>query len=682
MNLITKLKKTVLVLPLLAVVACGNNSTPSATIASDDSHSHAGHFHPLGNQPSSYTINIRNEAYKLLPFDDVRDMEDNKRGLIAVPSFTKIMADAGHVAWDMESYEWLLEEGAEFDSIHPSLQRQAILNMAYGLYEVIPGNIYQVRGFDLANISFIKGSTGWIIYDVGTTAETARAALNFINEQLGERPVSAVIISHPHGDHFGGIRGVVSEEDVISGRVPIYAPESFLEHAVSENVYAGNAMSRRFQYQYGSHLPRSPYGHVDQAIGKNTPNGNPGLIPPTRSITRTMDERVIDGVRMIFQLTPGTEAPEEMNTYFPDLKALWGAENMVATIHNIYTLRGAQVRDALAWSHYLNETLYAFGQDAEVLFASHSWPRFGNDRVIEHIKTQRDAYAHLNNEVLRHANQGITINEIHNVYKVPASLQNSWSARSYHGSERHNSRAIIQRYLGFWDANPTTLMPLSPADSAPLYVEMMGGAQKIINKSKELYKQGKYLEMTELLNKVVYAEPSNTAAKNLLADAFEQLGYQMESTSLRNSFLAGANELRSGMPKGPSINSASLDVVRSMPTQLWLEFLAIRLDGSKVADLSFTMNITTTDNGEYFVWELSNSTLTSLPGFHSKNPTHTFTATRAELNRVFMGEIAPRTLVDEGKGQLTGDIEILTKLFAAMDTFSPDFEILPGTKNR
>ena len=312
------------------------------------------HFDPKGKMPSTFTIEAQKQQRTTLPFEDKRDFDESSTGFIAAPPYKKIMAEAGNVAWDMESYEWLLQ-GNDFDSIHPSLQRQAILNMNYGLYEVLPGKIYQIRGYDLANISFIKGDTGWIIFDPLTAKETAAAALKFINEQLGERPVVAVVYSHSHADHFGGVRGVVDEADVRSGKVRIIAPVGFMDHAVAENVYAGNAMSRRLFFQYGVLLPRSPFGHVDQSIGKNTAAGNLGLIPPNVIINDDIEEMTVDGVKMVFQNTPGTEAPAEMNTYFPDMKSFWAAENITGTIHNIYTLRGALVRDALEWSKQINQ---------------------------------------------------------------------------------------------------------------------------------------------------------------------------------------------------------------------------------------------------------------------------------------------------------------------------------------
>ena len=636
------------------------------------------HFDAKGKMPSKYTIELQKGLRASLPFDDKRDFEEAKKGFIAAPPYKQIMAEAGHVAWDMESYEWLLQN-KQFDSIHPSLQRQAILNMAYGLYEVVPGKVYQVRGYDLANISFIKGDTGWIVFDPLTAKETAKAALDFINEKVEKRPVVAVVYSHSHADHYGGVRGVVDEADVTSGKVPIIAPAGFMEHAVAENVYAGNAMNRRMFFQYGVLLPRSPFGHVDQSIGKNTAAGNLGLIQPTRYITKDFEELTIDGVRMEFQNTPGTEAPAEMNTWFPDLKTFWAAENITGTIHNIYTLRGALVRDALAWSKHINVALYRYGQDAEVMFAAHSWPRWGNDRIQEVMRTQRDVYAHLNNEVLHQANMGVTINEIHNVYKLPGNLKQQWAAHSYHGSEEHNSRAVLNRYLGYWDANPATLIPLSPRESAPLYVEMMGGSEKILAKGKELYEQGRYRAAMEILNKLVYGEPDNTAAKDLLADVFEQIGYQKESPSVRNSFLAAAYELRNDMPEGAIPSTAGPDTIRGMSTELWLNSLGISLDSSKAGAEDFIINLVTPDNKEKFVVELSNSVLTNIQGQQAETPDLTITVNRTDLESIMAGTATFDDLLKEGKAKFDGDRKPFDVLRSALVRFTPDFEMMPGT---
>jgi alkyl sulfatase BDS1-like metallo-beta-lactamase superfamily hydrolase len=636
------------------------------------------HFDPQGKPPSTFTLELRNGFKASLPFADKRDFDEAARGFLAAPPYKQIMADAGHVAWDMAGYQWLLT-GQDFASIHPSLQRQAVLNMSYGLYEVVPGRIYQVRGFDLANISFIKGDTGWIIFDPLTAAETARAALALVNEKLGKRPVVGVVFSHSHGDHFGGVRGVVSEEDVASGKVMLIAPEGFMEAAISENVFAGTAMTRRLQWQYAVLLERNPYGHVDQAIGKNIASGTVGLIAPNRIVKDDFEEITLDGVTMVFQNTPDTEAPVEMNTWFPQFKAFWAAENVTGTIHNIYTLRGAAVRNAINWSKQINVALYKFGGEVEVMFASHSWPRWGNERIKEVLRTQRDAYANLNNQTLHYVNQGVTINEIHNVYDVPQSLQQNWAARSYHGDVQNNVRGVVNRFIGHFDGNPANLIPLSPADSAPLYVEMMGGSDRIVAKGRELAAQGKYLHATEILNRLVFAEPKNVPARQLLADVYEQLGYQAESTSVRNTFLQGAFELRNGIPGGLPPRSTGPDVVRAMTTEQWLDFLGISLDPKKAEGMNCTINLVTPDNGEKYAIELSNATLTNVKGFLAQKPDLTVTVNRADLNRVMMGVATFDQLADEGKARFQGDRTVIAKLRDKMTVFTPDFEILPGT---
>jgi alkyl sulfatase BDS1-like metallo-beta-lactamase superfamily hydrolase len=637
-----------------------------------------GHFDPLGTAPSKFTIELREGLKATLPFEDRRDFEEAKKGFIAEPSYKQIKADAGHVAWDMGSYQWLLS-GKDFDTIHPSLQRQAVLNMAYGLYEVVPGRVYQVRGYDLANISFIKGDTGWIIFDPLTAKETARAALELINDKLGKRPVVGVVYSHSHVDHFGGVRGVVDEADVASGKVMLIAPAGFMDAAISENVFAGNAMSRRTQWQYAVLLERDPHGHVDQAIGKNVANGNTGLISPNRLVSKDLEEITLDGVTMVFQNAPDTEAPVQMNTYFPQFKALWAAEIITGTIHNIYTIRGAAVRNALNWSKEINEALYKFGQEAEVMFASHSWPRWGNARVQEVLRAQRDAYANLNNQSLHYANRGVTINEIHNVYEVPKSLRQQWAARSYHGDVQNNVRGVINRFLGHYDGNPTNLIPLSPKDSAPLYVEMMGGSAKIIAEGEALIAQGKYLHATEILDRLVFAEPQNQAARRLLADAFEQLGYQAESTSVRNSFLQGAFELRNGLPGGTPPRTTGPDVIRAMSTEQWLDFVGISVDPKKADGMKFTINLVTPDNGERFIIEMSNATLTTVKGFQASKPDLTVTVNRTDLNRVMMGQASFDDLIKEGKAKFDGDRSGFDQLRSSIVAFTPDFEILPGT---
>ena len=658
---------------IAATLAAVSLGLAGSTLAQD-------HFNEKGSPASVHTSALQQALRDSLPFEDDRDFAESRRGFIAEPASKKILNSQGAVVWDMGQYEFLLS-GEEFDSMHPSLQRQATLNMNFGLYEVVPDFIYQVRGFDLSNMTLVRGDTGWILFDVLLSAETAEAALKLANEELGELPVKAVVYSHSHIDHFGGVLGVTSIDAVNNGEVDIYAPVGFMEEAISENVYAGNSMSRRAGFQYGRLIPSSPFGQVDSAIGKGLSVGAAGLIPPTVVVTEPFEEHTIDGIRVNFQNTPGTEAPAEMNAWFPDHKVFWAAENITATIHNVYTLRGALVRDALAWSKQINAALYEFGLDAEVMVSSHNWPRWGNERIQEVMRTQRDAYANLNNQVLNLANQGVTINEIHNEYKVPPSLQKQWSARQYHGSEFHNSRAVINRYLGYWDGNPATLVPLSPADSAPLYVEMMGGSAKIIAKSNELFSEGSYRHAMEILNKLVYAEPTNTEAKDLLADVFEQLGYQYESASVRHVFLSSSEELRNGVKPFESPRGGSPTVARAMTTGQWWDAEATRVDSQAADEINFVLNFITPDTGQTFVVEMSGGTLSNIEGYSAPNPDATITMNRSDVETIIMGQATLGSQLQSGVGTITGNAALLMQLNSVLASFDPSFEVIPGTLN-
>lgn len=637
------------------------------------------HFHPKGKPPSEHTLKILEAAKADLPFNDTRDFEEAEKGFIAGPKSKKIMADAGHVAWDFEAFDFINEKD-QYNSIHPSLLRQSKLNMRTGLYEVLKDKIYQVRNFDLSNITFVKGKTGWIIFDPCVSVETARAAKELIDQHLGELRVSAVVYSHNHVDHFGGIRGLVDEADVKSGKVEIVAPIHFMEEAIAENVYAGAAMNRRAHFQYGVVLARSPYGYVGQGLGQGVSIGNVSLIEPTTYIKEDVEEYTVDGVKMIFQNTPGAEAPAEMNTYIPEWKALWMAENVTGVFHNIYTLRGAPTRDALKWSKYINKSLYLFGFEAEVMFASHHWPRWGNERIQEVLRGQRDLYANINNQSLHLANLGVTINEMHNAYETPKSIANQWYNRGYHGSPQHNSRGVINYYLGYWDVNPATLIPLPQTETAPLYVEMMGGAKPIIKKGKELFNDGNYLAATEILNKLVFAEPKNQEAKDLLADCYEQIGYQQENPGLRNSFLNGAYELRSGVSQDVAPNTMSADLAKAMSTGLFFEFIGIMVDSKKAEGMDFTINLITPENGEKYVIEMSNATLTNIEGYQADDADLTLTITRKGLALAMTGKKTIKDQIADGDAKAEGDVGVLTQLASTLVHFSNDFEILPGTK--
>jgi len=666
------MKSQFLTLLITLVAALGVGWSAAAATADPNQH-----FDPLGKPPSDHTLQAIAEDSAGLPFDDTRDFDEARKGFIAEPDNWKVVGPAGNVVWDLDRYDFFRTD-QDFPSVHPSLQRISRLNMKAGLYEVIPG-FYQVRGFDLANITFVEGKTGWIVFDPLTAPEPVAAAKELIDKHLGERPVVAVVYSHSHVDHWGGVRGIVDEADVRAGKVTIIAPRDFMAQAVAENVFAGNAMNRRVQYQYGTQLPASPFGHAGQGLNMNVAHGNIGLIAPTLVIEDDTEVHTIDGVKMEFMNTPGGEAPSQAHTWFPDHKVYWTGEDVTGVFHNVYTLRGAPVRNPHGWSQHINRALYRYGKNADVMIASHHWPRWGNERVQEVLRGQRDLYANINNYVLFHANQGVTINQIHNIYETPEGIAQSWFNRGYHGSPEHNSRAVINRFLGYWDGNPATLIPLSPADSAPLYVKMMGGSKNILAEGQALHDSGDYMLAQEILNKLVQAEPDNRPARLLLADVWEQIGYQQENPGLRNSFLQGAYELRNGLPSGMPPNSAGPDVVRAMTTGQFLDFLAVRMDSAKVGDLEFTMNLVTPDNGKQYAVELSNATLTNIEGFQVENADLTLTINRSDLETVMMGQKRLKTMIEDGTAKASGDASVLDQLAATLATFTPDFPMIPGT---
>ena len=673
--IINKLTSALCFLCLLIIpnytIAAGKGGSITEAVPADK------HFDPKGKPPSEHTLKIIAKDAEDLPFDDTRDFDEAMKGFIAEPESWKVLGPKGNVVWDLDRYNFFRED-TDFASVHPSLQRVSRLNMKVGLFEVIPG-FYQVRGFDLANITFVKGKTGWIVFDPLTAPETAAAAKKLVDKHLGERPVVGVVYSHSHVDHWGGVRGIVDEADVHAGKVQIIAPRDFMAHAVSENVFAGNAMNRRVMYQYGVLLPASPFGHAGQGLNMNVANGNTGLIPPTIVIEDDIEVHTIDGLKMEFMNTPGGEAPSQAHTWFPDHKVYWTGEDVTGVFHNVYTLRGAPVRNPLLWSKNINRALYRYGKNAEVMIASHHWPRWGNERVQEVLRGQRDLYANINNQVLHLANQCVTINQIHNVYETPKSIAHQWYNRGYHGSPEHNSRAVINRYLGYWDANPATLIPLSPADSAPLYVKMMGGSEKIIAEGQKLHDQGEYFQAQEILNKLVQAEPQNREASELLADVWEQIGYQQENPGLRNSFLQAAYELRNGIPAASPPNTAGPDVVRAMSTELFLDFVAIRMDSRKVEDMEFTINLVTPDNGEKFIVELSNATLTNIEGFQADDADLSISINRTDLEQTMMGVKTLEAHIADGTATVEGDTTVLGQLASTLAIFNPGFEMVPGT---
>lgn len=621
------------------------------------------------------TIDANNSVKQSLPFSDKKDFENAQKGLIAKQDVVTIKNEKGDVVWDLEQYKKYINlNNSAPDSVNPSLWRNAQLNMINGLFEVTDG-IYQVRGYDLSNITFIKGKTGWIVFDPLISQETAKAALDFVNEKLGKRPVVAVVYSHSHIDHFGGVRGIVDEKDVKAGKVKIIASHGFTEHAVSENVIAGNAMGRRAIFMYGALLPRNEFGGVNGGLGQTTSTGLATLIEPTDIIEKTGDELTVDGVKMVFQYTPGTEAPTEMNTWFPDKKALWMAENSTNTMHNILTLRGAQVRDALKWSGYLQDTIEMWGGDVKVKFQSHHWPMWGNTDIVEYFKKQRDIYKYTHDQTVRLMNQGYTGEEISEIITLPKTLENNWSTRGYYGTLRHNSRAVYQRYMGWYNGNPSDLNNLPPADAAVKYVEYMGGESAAIKKAQADFDKGNYRWVAEVLKHVIFANPESKQGKDLLADTYEQLGYQAESGPWRSVYLQGAYELRNGTPSAGGVQTASPDIIKNMPPEMLFDYLAVRILPEKAEGKNFAINLNFTDLNEKYTLYLEDSVLIHTKK-QSDKPNVTLTLRKSVLDDVQLGNVTLENAIANGGIQLSGDKEVFKDFVGMLDNFNFWFNIV------
>ncbi|MEZ6960438.1 MULTISPECIES: alkyl/aryl-sulfatase [unclassified Aeromonas] len=625
---------------------------------------------------SEFTIQANQNVLHTLPFNDKQDFEDARRGFIAKPDTLTIKDDKGNVVWDLEQYKTYigLDKTAP-DTVNPSLWRNAQLNMEYGLFKVTD-KIYQIRGFDLSNITFIQGDKGWIVFDPLISPQTAKAALAFINKTLGERPVSAVVYSHSHVDHYGGAAGLFnSPDEVKKNGVQIIAPEGFTEHAVSENVIAGNAMARRAVYMYGALLPRNAQGGVNGGLGQTTSTGVPSLLLPTRFITKTGEEVTLDGVRMVFQMTPGTEAPAEMNTWFPDSKALWMAENTTNTMHNILTLRGAQVRDALKWSSFLNETIETWGDQAQVKFQSHHWPRWGNASIVDYFKKQRDLYKYIHDQSVRLMNMGYTGEEISEKIALPPELNDFWPNRGYYGTLRHNSRAVYQRYMGWYSGNPSDLDNLPPEMVGPKYVEFMGGEQALLKKAKASFDKGEYRWVAEVLKHLVFANPNNQEGKLLLADALEQLGYQAESGPWRSVYLQGAYELRNGVPTAGGTVTASPDTIRAMSPSMLFDYLAVRINPEKAAGKKMVVNMDFTDIGEKHTLSLENAVLNHTTRY-ATSPDVTVTLSKQTLDDIQLGQGTLEQKIASGEIKVQGDQQKFSDFVSLLDKFNFWFNIV------
>jgi linear primary-alkylsulfatase len=597
-----------------------------------------------------------------LPFDDTQDFDDARRGFIGRLDPCVIRAADGRVVWDNESYRFL--DGPAPATASPSLWRQSQLNAIDGLFEVVPG-IYQVRGFDLSNITFVEGDTGVLVIDPLISNEPAAAALALYREHRGNRPVVGVMYSHSHADHFGGVKGVTTQEDVDAGRCVVIAPEGFLEHAISENVYAGTAMLRRAGYMFGAALERGPAGQIGTGLGQTNSTGTVSLIAPSDTIVATGETRVVDGIRMEFQVTPGTEAPAEMNTLFPDHGALWMAENATHVLHNILTIRGAVVRDARVWSRYLTEVIHLFGDRMDVVFASHHWPTWGRERALRFLGEQRDLYAYIHDQTLRMLNQGLNGTEIAEAIELPPALEWAWHARGYYGSVSHNVKAIYQRYMGWYDGNPARLWQHTPTEQAKRYVAAMGGIDAVVAHARTAVEDHDLRWAAELLDRAIFAEPDHAAARELQALTLEQLAYGAENGPWRNAFLAGATELRHGSFGTPATTSPDL-LLALAPEQIF-DAIAIRVNGPRAWDEVLSIGVDLVDTGEAYRLDLRNGVLV-----HRQAPVDgadlVLRLPRAALVGILAGRMDGVTV--------EGDPAALGRLMAVLDKPDPDFAII------
>ncbi len=627
-------------------------------------------------KPATDATKAANDALlQELPFNDKTSFELAHKGFIAPLPTEPIKGEKGNMIWDPAKYNFIKEGEAAPATTNPSLWRQSQLINISGLFEVTDG-IYQVRNYDLSNMTIVEGKSGITIFDPLISSETAKAALDLYYAHRPKKPVVAVIYTHSHVDHYGGVRGVVDEKDVKAGKVKIYAPLGFLEHAVAENVMAGTAMSRRASYMYGNLLPPSETGQLGAGLGTTTSAGTVTLIPPTDIISKTGEKRVIDGLTYEFLYAPGSEAPAEMMYYIKEKKALNTAEDSTHTLHNTYSLRGAKIREPLPWSKYLNEALKMWGDDVQVMYAMHHWPIWGNKEVRDQLSSQRDMYRYINDETLRLANKGLTMTEIAEQVKLPKGIADRFSNRGYYGSLNHNVKATYVLYLGWFIGNPATLWELPPEEEAKRYVDMMGGADAVLKKAKDYYDKGDFRWVAEVVNHVVFADPNNQAAKNLQADALEQLGYQAESGPWRNFYLTGAQELRNGVQKLPTPDTASPDTVKAMDLDLFFDYLAMRLKGPEVADKHITLNFDFTDLKQKYTLEMVNGVLNHTEGAQAKDADATITLTRDTLNKLMLKQTTLKDAEGSGELKVQGDQGKLDELMGYMDSFDFWFNIV------
>ena len=615
-----------------------------------------------------------------LPFGDRQDFEDARRGFIGTLPEVEITNAQGRVVWSLKDYAFLAAEDAP-PTVNPSLWRQARLNMENGLFRVTEG-IYQIRGFDLSNMTLIEGERGVIVIDPLISTEVARAGLELYFEHRGRRTVTAVIYSHSHTDHYGGVRGVLDEAAVQAGTAIVIAPDRFMEEVVSESVLAGTAMVRRAMFQFGPSIPKGPRGQVDAGLGKVTSRGTVTLIPPTLTIREPIEVHRIDGVEIVFHLAPETEAPAEMHMFYPGLRALNLAENATHNLHNVYPIRGAQVRDANAWAKYLNEAIDRFARQADVVFAQHHWPTWGQERLLDFLGKQRDLYKYLHDQTVRRMNHGDTAADIAERLTLPGGLRSTWHVRGYYGTLSHNAKAVYQRYIGWYDANPANLNPLPPVERGRKYVEYMGGAEAALQRARDDFARGEYRFVAEAMSHLVFADPSNREARELAADALEQLGYQSESATWRNAYLLGALELRQGLPALAARAPVSPDIVRGMDLELFFDYLAVRLHAERAEGKVIVVNWIVPDVGRRYVLNLANCALTYLVDRQAERADATVTLDRAALNRLVLRQLTFANAVKTGLARVEGNAATVAELFDLFDDFTLMFEVVEPRRDR
>ena len=638
-----------------------------------------GEFGPAGAQPASAaTAACQHAARRWLPMTDQQSFDDARRGFIADIPARPVTRKNGAPVWSLAAYGFLADEAAP-DSVHPGLWRHARVNMITGLFKVTE-RVYQVRGMDIANMTIIEGDSGLIVIDPLISTEVAAAALALYFEHRPRKPVVAMIYSHSHVDHFGGVRGVIDEADVLAGKVVVIAPKGFMDEAVAENVLAGNAMTRRALFQFGPLLPKGVRGQVDAGLGKTTSTGTVTLIAPTLTIQQPLERHVIDGIDCIFELTPGAEAPSEMIIVHPGLRLLNMAEISSHNLHNLLPLRGAQVRDSRAWARYLDGALQRYGSTCDVLIAQHHWPVWGGPAIDGFLRRQRDLYKFVHDQTLRRMNQGALAAEIAEELTLPDSLQKDWSAHGFYGTLRHNVKAVVQHYLGWYDGNPAHLNPLPPAQAAQKAISYMGGAAAVLARAQADFDAGEYRWVAQVCAQLAHAEgPQGThlpAACSLGADALEQLGYQAESATWRNAYLQAAMELRNGPPQLPPMNAGSLDLVRAMSLDLWFDHLAMRLDGAKAGGVVLRIHWQFTDTGETVLLNLENSALTHRMGVPADGSDAQATLTRATLDEISMQKLSWAEAVQTGRLLVTGRPGVLLQLMGLIDKFERMFAVV------